>query len=161
MSAGVEQPAKPADRYQARVTIDFDGKGAAWRFRAVKAWHNLREIADDVEVHVSSGQHGLHFVAWFVDDIPMHEEVAIRRAHGDDPRRIDMDIQRFQHGIFTGVLFEQKGHKAGKKERGFRDVYDALDYIEDRRDDYDRMRRLAVDGHKGDPDLARRQGADR
>lgn len=142
--------------YRSRVTIDFDGKGTGWRLEAVKTWHNLQHVADDVEVHVSSGQHGLHFVAWFREDLPMHEKIAIRRNHGDDQRRIDMDVQRFQSGIFTGVLFEQKGHEAGaKKERNFRDVYDALDYIDGQRDDHKRMRNLANDGHRGAPDLVK------
>lgn len=156
MSATVDG-GKVADKYSARITIDYDGKGGGWRFGAVKAWHNLQDIADEVEVHVSSGQHGLHFVAWFVDEIPMHEEIAIRRTHGDDPRRIDMDIQRFQNGIFTGVLFEEKGHESdAKKSRGFRDIHDALDYIDAQQDDHSRMNKLANQGHKGAPDLARR-----
>ena len=104
MSAGVEGGAKRTE-YSTRITIDYDGKGQGWRLGAVKTWHNLQREADHVEVHVSSGQHGLHFVAWYVEDIAFHNEVAIRRCHGDDARRIDMDIQRCQAGIFTGVLF--------------------------------------------------------
>lgn len=141
--------------YQTRITVDFDGKGTGWRMDAVKTWHNLKREADEVEVHVSSGQHGLHFIAWYEADIAWHNEIAIRRCHGDDPRRVDMDLQRRRNGIFTGVLFEQKGHRDGKKERRFADVYDALDYIDAQRDDHERMNSLANDGHRGAPDLVR------
>lgn len=140
--------------FASRVTIDFDGKGSGWRFRAVQTWHNLQETADHVDVHVSSGQHGLHFVAWFRESLAFYEKIAIRRQHGDDPRRTDMDVQRHHNGIFTGVLFQQKGDRDRKKERRFSDVYDALDYIDAQRDDHGRMRRLANAGHKGAPDLA-------
>jgi hypothetical protein len=145
------------DEFESRVTIDFDGdKARNFRFEAVKIYHNLREVADDVEVHVSSGQGGLHFVAWFRDELPFHEKIAIRRAHGDDPRRTDMDVQRWQNGIFTGVLFQEKGHaEDARKERRFADVHDALDYIYSRRDDAERMNRLANRGHKGEPELIR------
>lgn len=153
-------------QYRQRVTVDFDGKHAGslleFRMQATRIWHNLERIADRIDVHVSTGQQGLHFVAWFEDSMPFHEQVGIRREHGDDKRRIDMDAQRWQQlgGRFTDVLFHQKGDRDTTKERRFRDVYDALDYIEAQRDDYRRMNRLANEGHKGDPDLARRAGSD-
>lgn len=150
------------ERFQQRVTIDLDGKHhgsfEAFRLRATRIWHNLDDVADRVDVHVSTGQKGLHFVGWFVDDVPFHEQVAIRRGHGDDPRRIDMDCQRWLElgGRFSDVLFQQKGDRAETKERRFRDVYDALDYIAARRDDYQRVKSVQLDGHRGDPELARR-----
>lgn len=150
------------EQYNQRVTIDFDGKDyptfEAFRFGAVQTWHNLQDCADRVDVHVSSGQKGLHFVAWFEDSIPFFKQIALRREHGDDPRRIDMDCQRWLQlgGRFSDVLFQQKGGRSTTKERRFRDVYDALDYIAAQRSDYDRMKRLANDGHHGAPDLAAR-----
>lgn len=150
------------EQYQQRVTVDFDGKDYdtlnAFRFAAIRVWHNLEGIADDVDVHVSTGQHGLHFVAWFEADLPFWKQVQIRREHSDDPRRIDMDCQRWLQlgGRFSDVLFHQKGDRENIKERRFRDVYDALDYIAGQRDDAGRMNRLANDGHKREPELARR-----
>lgn len=150
------------EQYQQRVTIDFDGKDhdtwSAFKLAATRTWHNLQAVADDVDVHVSTGQHGLHFVAWFEADLAFYEQVQIRRDNGDDPRRIDMDCQRWLQlgGRFSDVLFHQKGDRETVKERRFRDVYDAIDYIGNRRDDAGRMNRLANHGHKGDPDLARR-----
>jgi len=158
MSA-VDGDEKPRhERFESRVTVDLDGKHhGSFALRASRVWHNLQDIADHLEVHVSTGQQGLHFIAWFEDALAFHEQVAIRRNHGDDLRRIDMDIQRWlQVGPqFTDVLFHQKGDRDQAKERRFMDVYDALDYIRDySRDDADRVRRLANDGHKGAPDLA-------
>jgi hypothetical protein len=151
-----------AEQYQQRVTIDMDGDHyrsfRAFRLAATRIWHNLEAVADRVDVDVSTGQEGLHFVAWFRDDLEMFEQVAIRRAHQDDPRRIDMDVQRWRQlgGRYSDVLFEVKGGRDTRKERRFRDVYDALDYIAGRRSDHARMKRLAIDGHQGDPRLARR-----
>lgn len=167
MSSSSSRSAPLVDQYQQRVTVDLDGKDyptfEAFALRATRIWHNLQDVADRVEVHVSTGQKGLHFVAWFEADVPFSEQIRLRREHGDDPRRIDMDCQRWLQlgGRFSDVLFHQKGDREEIKERRFRDVYDALDYIEGRHDDHNRMRRLAIEGHKGAPDLARRQGADR
>jgi hypothetical protein len=150
------------ERFMQRVTVDLDGTDyptfQAFRLRATRIWHNLQDAADRVDVHVSTGQEGLHFVAWFEADVPFHDQIRLRREHGDDPRRIDMDCQRWLQlgGRFSDVLFHSKGDRENVKERRFRDVYDALDYIEARRDDGDRMNRLANAGHKGDPELARR-----
>lgn len=149
-------------QFEQRVTVDFDAKHqdgfTQFELRATRIYHNLDDVADRVDVHVSSGQRGLHFVAWFEDAVPFDEQVAYRREHGDDKRRIDMDVQRWHQlgGRFTDVLFSQKGDRDMVKERRFADVYDALDYIAARRSDHDRMRDLANEGHKGAPDLARR-----
>jgi hypothetical protein len=149
------------DEYEQRVTIDLDGKDypsfEAFRLAAVETWHNLKHASDRVDVAVSSGQHGLHLVAWFEADVPFHDQLEIRRAHGDDPRRIDMDCQRWLElgGRFSDVLFTSKGDRSQTKTR-FPDVYDALDYIDSLRDDLDRLRRLAVEGHRAAPELARR-----
>jgi hypothetical protein len=154
-------PAALVDEYEQRVTIDLDGKDypsfEAFRFAAVETWHNLQHASDRVDVAVSSGQHGLHLVAWFHDDVPFHEQIEIRREHGDDPRRIDMDCQRWLElgGRFSDVLFHSKGDRDETKT-GFRDVYDALDYIASQRSDLDRLKRLAVEGHGAAPELARR-----
>lgn len=151
-----EQPER-----KGRVTIDLDGKDYPWpqfRLKAISIWHNLDDVCTDVECHVSSSGKGLHFVGWLDEELPFYEEVALRRLHGDDPRRIDMDIQRWRQGLYTGVLFEEKSDREHGKERRFVDVYDALDHIATLRDDGDRMNRLANQGHKGAPGLARRSG---
>jgi hypothetical protein len=68
-----------------------------------------------------------------------------------------MDCQRWLElgGRFSDVLFHSKGDRDETKTR-FRDVYDALDYIAALRDDLDRLKRLAVEGHRAAPELARR-----
>lgn len=156
----VDHAPDDGEQFGARVTVDVDAKHhsrAEFRMRAVRTWHNLKREAEHVEVHVSSSGQGLHFVAWYDQRLQFHEEIAIRRGAGDDPRRVWMDCQRWLQGLYTGVLFEEKDQRPQSKERGFRDVYDALDYIDAQRPDYDRMRRLANDGHRGAPDLARRR----
>lgn len=158
----VEHDVPKVEQYEQRVTIDFDGKDAgsfeAFALEATRTWYNLRREADDVEVHVSTGQHGLHFVAWFEEDVPFFRQVAVRRGNGDDPRRVDMDCQRWLElgGRFADVLFQEKGDRPIAKERRFRDVHDALEYIGARRDDYRRVKSVAIDGHQGDAELARR-----
>lgn len=155
MSAQPETGQPDASRYASRVTVDLDGdKHHDLRLVATRVWYNLRDTADAVDVHVSSSGQGLHFVAYFEESVPFHEQVAIRRSHHDDPRRTDMDVQRRLQGLWTDVLFSQKGDKS--KERRFRDVWDALDYIDQQQDDHDRVKALANDGHRGAPDLARR-----
>jgi len=111
-------------RYEQRVTVDFDGKhhatAGAFRFEAIRTWHNLRDVADRVDVHVSTGQHGLHFVAWFEADLEFEGQMSVRRSNGDDPRRVDMDRQRFEQlgGRFTDVLFQQlQPHKSSSETR--------------------------------------------
>lgn len=144
-------------RYQTRIPIDLDGdKHANFRFEATRVYRNLQRIADDVRAHVSSGQGGLHLMAWFEDALSFEEQIAIRREHGDDPRRVNMDIQRWNEGTFHGICFQQKSSRNTVKERRFSDVADALDYIGERRNDYDRMKRVANHGHKGDPEYSRR-----
>ena len=135
MSADSSEHTPRVEQFRQRVTIDMDGDHYptrhAFRLDAVRCWHNLEDAADDLEVHVSSGQGGLHFVAWFEDDLPFYQQLQIRRANGDDPRRVDMDKQRWLQlgGRFSDVLFQQKGDRETTKERGFSDVYGALDYI--------------------------------
>lgn len=148
-------PKRPIRKHYAdRFTVDLDDHGSLEQ-QAVKCWYYLQDVADAVDVHVSSSGEGLHFVAYLADPMPFHKKIEHRRAAGDDPRRIDMEIQRWHAGLQVGVLFTQKGEKT--KERRYRDVWDALDAIEDnQRDDYERMKRLAQRGHKGAPDLARK-----
>lgn len=145
---------------ETRVTVDLDGKSYSvdgFRQQAIKAYHNLDRHAAHVDVHVSSGQQGIHLVAWFEDEHPFAEQIEMRRAAGDDPRRVDMDCQRWLNGLYTDVLFETKDGRPMEKERRFSDVFDALDYIDGQRlDDHTRMKRVANAGHKGDPELARR-----
>lgn len=153
MSAAQDPPG------ESRITVDLDAKdysASAFRFRAVRTWHNLQREAVEVDVHVSSSGLGLHFVAWFEDALAFHEQIALRRQAGDDPRRVDMDTERWLNGLYTDVLFEEKDDRPHDKERRFRDVYDALDWIDNQRKDARRIKRLATDGHKGAPDLSRR-----
>lgn len=152
-------PKRPiADHYESRATIDLDAKGGGLELRAMQCWHNLGEIADAVDVHVSSSGRGLHFVAYFAEPLEYHEKLAIRRANHDDKRRVEMELQRWLAGLPTDVLFAQKDDDAGGgrlcKERRFADVYDALDHIKAQRDDHAAVKRLAQSGHKGAPHLA-------
>lgn len=154
-------PKRPIRRHYAdRFTIDLDDKGRGLELQAVKTWHYLGEVADAVDVHVSSSGKGLHFIAYLLEPMPFHKKIEHRRAAGDDPRRVDMEIQRWHAGLEIDVLFQQKdvidqNGEVKRKDRRFTDVYDALDHIRNQRDDADRVRRLANDGHKGAPDLAR------
>jgi len=151
---------RPDRDYGSRITVDLDGdKYSPHQFdlKAVRIWHNLQHSADHVDVHVSSSGLGMHFVAWFDQDLQFAEEVALRRANGDDPRRIWMDCQRWLNGLYTDVLFEEKDTREFDKERGYASVYDALSFIDEyRSDDADRVKQLAQSGHRADPELARR-----
>lgn len=157
-SPNVDRPV--VQHYADRFTVDLDGKDGHLAQRAVRTWFYLRRVADGVDVHVSSSGQGLHFVAYLRDPMPFHEKVEHRRTAGDDPRRVDMEIQRWHAGLQVDVIFMQKDGKPGEgakvKDRRFADVWDALDFIAGQRDDYDRVKRLANHGHKGAPDLARR-----
>lgn len=147
--------------YSSRLTVDLDAKDYgfhAFRLKAVSIWCNLDRVADRREVHVSSSGRGLHFVGWFVDEIDQDTQVKLRQALGDDPRRTDMDVQRYKNGLYTDVLFTEKCDREFSKERRFRDVYDALDHIAAQRSDAERMRRLIDYGHRGAPELAQRVG---
>lgn len=149
------------DEYESRLTIDLDAKEfspSAFRLKAIRSWHNLQDMGADVDVHVSSSGKGLHLVAWFREPLRFHEQVAIRREAGDDPRRTWMDCQRWLNGLYTDVLFEDKDRREFSKERRFSTIYDALDFIaEYQRDDYQRVKSLVNDGHRGAPDLVHRQ----
>ncbi|AAY24967.1 ORF 41 [Haloarcula hispanica virus SH1] len=155
-----EHVERPDERFASRITVDLDGDKythTQFDLEAVKVWHNLQNSADYVDVHVSSSGLGLHFVAWFEQPLRFHEEVAIRRSSGDDPRRVWMDCQRWLNGLYTDVLFEEKDTREFDKERDFATVYDALAFVaEHRTDDADRMKRLANEGHRAAPDLARK-----
>jgi hypothetical protein len=158
-SPHVERPV--VDNYADRWTVDLDGKDGNLEQRAIRAWHYCRRVADGVEIHVSSSGEGLHLLAYHRQPVPFHKKIEHRRAAGDDDRRIDMEIQRWHAGLEVDVVFQQKDSPEGietvTKERRYADVYDALDAVRaNRSDPAERMRRLANDGHKGAPDLARR-----
>lgn len=161
-SPGVKRPIR--EHYRDRFTVDLDDHGNLEAL-AVRSWYYLQRVADAVDIHVSSSGGGLHLVAYLERPMPFHKKIEHRRAAGDDARRIDMEIQRWHAGLEVDVIFSQKDGKPGEgakvKDRRFRDVWDALDAIQDhKRDDYNRMKRLANDGHKGAPDLARRARRD-
>lgn len=151
--------------YRGRVSLDLDGYRDGFETAAIRAYYNLRREADDVDVAVSSGGEGLHIVGWFERPIPPHEETRLRRQCCDDGARVEMDIERRRHGLVTGVLWHSKDQPGGPEHRGTRgvkqrdvgDVHDALDRIEaTTRSDYERVKALANEGHKGAPELARR-----
>jgi hypothetical protein len=154
-SPHVERPVR--DHYADRLTVDLDDHGRLEQ-RAIRAWYYLLDVCDGLDVHVSSSGEGLHLVGYLKEEMPFHEKVRHRRAAGDDPRRVDMEIQRWHAGLEVGVVFQCKdseGESQVSKERRYRDVYDALDAIQaNQSDDVDRVRRLANDGHKGAPALA-------
>jgi len=161
-SPQVKRPVRK--HYADRFTVDLDDHGGL-QSRAVRAWYYLQRVGDAVDVHVSSSGGGLHFVAYLADPMPFHKKVEHRRTAGDDPRRVDMEIQRWHAGLQVDVIFCQKDGQPGEgvkvKDRRFRDVWDALDAIrENSRDPHERMKRLANDGHKGAPELARRARRD-
>lgn len=136
--------------YNDRITIDLDA-GDDLEIRAVRCWYNLLSVADGIDVHVSSSGEGLHFVGYFEDTLEKDDKLDLRRALGDDARRVDMEAQRHAAGLPTNVTFDQKGSEGGTqvKERRFTDIYDALTFIRENSDDYDRVKSLANKGHKG------------
>jgi len=154
---GVKRPVR--EHYTDRFTVDLDAKGGGLEDRAVRSWYYLRDVADAVDVHVSSSGKGLHLVAYLTEPMAFYRKIEHRRAAGDDARRVDMEIQRWQAGLQVDVIFQDKDGGSGEdvnvKERRFRDVWDALDHIRAQRDDVARLDRLAEYGHKGDARLAR------
>lgn len=154
-SPGVQRPIRK--HYADRITVDLDDKGDL-ETTAVKSWYYLQRVADAVDCHVSSSGRGLHLIGYLKQPMAFAEKIKHRRAAGDDPRRVDMEIQRWHAGLTVDVVFSDKDGVDGveSKDKRFRDVWDALDYVTAQRDDSDRMRRLANHGHKGEPDLARR-----
>lgn len=140
--------------HRARVTVDLDGYAPRFRYKALSAYHALERWADDVEVAVSSSGNGLHLVGWFLEPLEFAEEVRLRRLLGDDPKRVEIDIERALNGIYTGVLWSEKP-ESGSKQRGFADVYDALEAIEGSGLSVDRVKAYANRGHKAAPEVAR------
>jgi DNA primase len=155
-------PKRPiVEHYDSRITVDLDDKGHDFELAAIKAYQYLLDVADAVDIHVSSSGEGLHLIAYFERPVPFHQQIAHRRAAGDDTRRIAMEIQRWHAGLDVDVLFQQKDvtdeyDSLQVKERHFRSLDDALEHIRKQRtDDYDRVRQLANHGHKGAPNLSR------
>lgn len=141
--------------YQGRVTVDLDGYAPRMRLRAIQAYHALDRAAERVAVAVSSSGEGLHLVGYFAEPVTFGERIKLRRTLGDDPKRIQIDIERALNGVYTGVLWSEKS-ESGEKVREFADVYDALDWMDGGDDlDPERVARYAVDGHKAEPSLAR------
>jgi hypothetical protein len=149
-----------------RVTVDIDGYVDDFEQTATRAYYNLDHVADETEVHVSSGGEGIHIVGWFKRSVSVPERIHMRRSLGDDQKRIAIDIERAMNGVYTGVLWSDKTHNSGPeespeyrpgKDRDFRDIHDALAHIRvTTTDDAERMARLAEHGHKRAPALAGR-----
>lgn len=141
--------------HRTRITVDLDGYAPRFRFKAVSAYHSLERWADDVTVAISSSGNGLHLVGWFRESLTFAEEVRLRRTLGDDPKRVEIDIERALNGIYTGVLWSEKS-ASGSKQRGFADVYDALEAMDGAEAlSVDRVKAYANDGHKAAPEVAR------
>lgn len=149
-----------------RVTVDIDGYVRGFELLAIRSYYNLKREADEIEVRISSGGSGIHLVGYFNEELPFSRRIQYRRMLGDDQNRIKIDIERFKHGVYTGVLWSEKdvAHPDGSTERGtaqrdFGDIHDALDHIRmTRTDPQTRMKRLANEGHRAAPDLARHLG---
>lgn len=107
--------------YASRVTIDIDGYVDSFEMVAVRAYHNLDRIADEVEVRVSQSGEGIHLVGWFAERLDDDQKFTIRRNLGDDANRIKLDEMRGAVGHTTNVLWDDDGD--------FSDIYDALDHI--------------------------------
>lgn len=161
-----------SEDYAGRVTVDIDAYVDDFDLTATRAYHNLKHLADAIEVHISSSGQGVHIVGWFEEDLSTHERLQLRRGLCDDPNRIRIDVERALNGVYTGVLWTEKNREAGPeeapedrpgKDRDFSDIHDALRHINmTERDDHERMKRLAEYGHKRAPDLARHaHGGDR
>lgn len=156
-SPEVERPV--SEHYASRVTVDLDDHGDL-ELRAVRAYHYLLDAADGVDVHVSSSGEGIHLVGYFRRSLSFAERIRHRRQAGDDPRRVDMEVQRWHNGLDVDVIFSQKdtagaGDDLATKERRYADVWDALDAVRaNKQDPSERIAALANDGHKGDPALA-------
>ena len=154
--------------YEARVTVDLDGYIEDFDLKAIRAYHALDRLAVDVDVAISSSGEGLHLVGYVDDALDWDDRERLRRHLGDDANRIEIDRERHRQGVYTGVLWDEKEVLAGPerapedrpgKQRGFRDVYDALDTIDaQQRDPFEDVQALANDGHKGAPRLAAHAG---
>jgi len=88
-----------------RVTCDLDDAVPVDLYRAV---YGLRSAgAYDVEVRVSASGDGAHVRGWFRDeDVTADEVEQLRLAHGDHPRRADMD--RTHNAKPHQILFSRK-----------------------------------------------------
>jgi hypothetical protein len=110
-----------------RVTLDIDDDGATWTLAATRAYHELSDAADSVEVRVSSSGSGIHLIGWFDDPLTDEQKDRLRRHLGDDKDRIMLDTMRRRVGHSTNVLWTNKG--GDEPATGFRDIYAALDHI--------------------------------
>lgn len=131
-----------------RVTVDIDAYGPNWQLRAVRAYHNLAHIADRVDVTVSSSWNGIHLVGWFDALLEDDEIERLRRTLSDDGNRVKMDEVRGEHGHPTQVLWTSKGSRDHEAQQDFEDIYDALEFVEHQRSDYERVHDLANDGRR-------------
>lgn len=136
-----------------RVTVDIDPKGN-WQLRAVRAYHNLAYVADEVEVSVSSSWSGIHLVGWFDELLADDEIERMRRSLADDGNRVWMDEVRGEVDHPTQVLWTAKGRRDNDAQEGFQSVYDALEFIEHQQPDYERVHDLANEGRKSITDLS-------
>lgn len=132
-----------------RVTIDIDSKEVAWRLRAVRAYYNLRDLADEVDVVISSSHEGLHLIGWFSEVLTDDDQERMRAALCDDPKRLAMDEVRHEMGHPTQVLWTEKSSREGSAIKDYADIHDALDHIEGEAvSDYQRVHGVANYGRK-------------
>lgn len=144
--------------YYSRLTIDIDGyydgtrtTGEDFRLRAVRSYYNLQQVADRVDVGVSSSGEGIHMMAFFDDiDDPMAQEelTRLRRMHGDDWKRSALDEVRMEEGAVHDVLWTEKGARDGAEaDWSGEGIWDALDIVEvNMRSDYEVVRSVASEG---------------
>lgn len=137
--------------YAGRVSVDIDDYAPSWRLRAVRVWHELDRLADDVDCHISSSGSGIHVVGYFEDRaLDEDDRLELRRYLGDDGNRIQMDAERGEAGHTTGVMWDQKSRNGNQtKDRDFANIYDALRHIDETQTtDYERMKTLVNDGRR-------------
>jgi hypothetical protein len=130
--------------YQSRVTFDIDGYIPNFELTAQRAYYGLARYADDVEVRISSGGEGIHLVGWFEDRLTDTQKRKLRRTLGDDAKREELDIRRWQYGQTHDVLWTEKhGNHA---DDDFDHIEDALAAIRMSEPDFERLKRNLHDG---------------
>lgn len=137
--------------YQSRVTVDVDSYLPDWRFVAVRAYHNLKRVADEVEVRISSSGKGLHIIGWFEDGLSDDGKDRLRRHLGDDSNRSRLDwgdSPEEAPRVTTDVCWTTKYVDSDPQhaDMDFEDVWDALDHVRVTEPPDERLRRAVQAG---------------
>lgn len=104
-----------------RVTVDLDGYIPQFHLTAIRSYHTLKHIADEVEVRVSSSGTGIHLIGWFDEYVDDERKEKLRRHLSDDANRVRLDSERAEYGHTTNVLWEPDSE--------WDDIYGALEHI--------------------------------